>query len=70
MSRRLEFVDGSVIAIQPIDSTRIEVLVATRYDGSCLLYPQGREEAIALADALLAAVRAQDEARRAAGEAA
>ncbi len=63
MRKRIDLTDGSVVVVQTIGDTVIEVQVVTAHNGSCLLYPQDREEAIRVADALLAAVRAQDEAR-------
>lgn len=65
MRKRINLADSSVVIVQTIDDTMIEVQVVTAHSGSCLLYPQGREEAIAVADAILAAVRTQDVAQQA-----
>lgn len=67
---RVIVTDGSAVAGADDSGLLYLCIQDTKGYSGHLLYLKDREEAIAVADALLNAVRAQDEARRAAGEAA
>ncbi len=70
MRKRIDLASGSRILIEewgPYLGLTVSQRYSQNFEADVFALLQDREEAIALADALLNAVRAQDEARRAAG---